>query len=70
MHIVDEEKLVFEEIFKVKDEFGWTNDELIDAYQYVNSIVKDWNKIGKRFLKLNNEFVEQLKINNQLKIYK
>ena len=67
MHIVDEEKLVFEEIFKVKDKFGWTDAELLDAYNYVNNIVKDWNRAGRNFPKINNEFIEQLKWKQQFK---
>jgi hypothetical protein len=49
MHIVDEEKLVFDEIFKARHKYNWTNDELIDAYDYVNEKVNDWNKLGKNF---------------------
>jgi hypothetical protein len=68
MHIVDEEKLVFEMIFKSKDKYGWTADELIDAYDYVNEKVNAFNKLGKSFPKLVNEYVEQLKINKRLGI--
>ena len=69
MHIVDEEKYVFETIFKAKDRMLWTDAELIDAYDYVNRIVNDWNKVGKNFSPIKNEYIEQLKINRQLKLY-
>ncbi|MCB8980082.1 MAG: hypothetical protein H6657_21940 [Ardenticatenaceae bacterium] len=37
MHIVDEEKYVFEAIWKARER--WTNTEIIDSYDYVNRIV-------------------------------
>jgi hypothetical protein len=66
MHIVDEEKLVFEEIFKAK--FGWTDDELIDAYDYVNEVVGKANRSRKNFSNIYNDYVQQLKINKQFNI--
>jgi len=67
MHIVDEEKLVFEAIFKKWKETGkFTNEEMIDSYLYVNEkIVKPWNKKGKKFEFLKIPEIEQLIINKQ-----
>ena len=62
MNLIDEEIFVFEEIFKVRDKFKWTDAELIDSYDYVNKVIKD---SGKNRPKYNNEFLEQLKINKQ-----
>ncbi|WP_128330264.1 hypothetical protein [Apibacter sp. HY039] len=63
MHIVDEEKYVFDAIFKAKDTHKWTNAELIDAYDYINEIINQWNRTGKKFPNVKNEYIEQLKIN-------
>jgi hypothetical protein len=68
MNIVDEEKFVFEAILNAKDKYKWTNDELIDAYDYVNKIVGDWNKLGKNFSKIVNEEIEQFKWNKRYNI--
>lgn len=59
-------RLVFEEIFKVKDKFKWTNAELIDSYDYVNDLIDKSNKTSGRNRPFhNNEHIEQLKFNKQ-----
>jgi hypothetical protein len=67
MNLIDEEILVFEEIFKVKDKFKWTDAELIDAYDYVNWVVSEANKAGSKIPKVSNEYIEQLKWKHQFK---
>lgn len=49
MHIVDEEKMVFEAIWKARNEMKWTEKELFDSYRYINQIVRDYRIIGKKF---------------------
>ena len=69
MHVVDEEKYVFEAIFKEWKKSGkWTDDEMIDAYLYVNDEVKKWNKTGKKFPYLQIPEIEQLNMNKNIGI--
>ena len=66
MHIIDEEKYVWEEIWKVRHR--WTDDELIASYNYVNKEVYEFNKQGKKFPYLQNPEMEQIIINKQMGI--
>ncbi|MEI6312324.1 MAG: zincin-like metallopeptidase toxin domain-containing protein [Bacteroidota bacterium] len=47
MHIIDEEKLVFDAIYRNKSR--WTNAELLDSYNYVNKLIYETNQKGKNF---------------------
>ncbi|KMQ69930.1 hypothetical protein ACM39_02500 [Chryseobacterium sp. FH2] len=60
MHIIDEEKLVWDAIWKTKDR--WTNKELLDSYDYVNRLVYEANQKGKNFPYLDIPEVKALKL--------
>ncbi len=66
MHLVEEEKMVWEAIWKTKEK--WTVDELVASYNYVNRKVRDFNDLGKNFPYLVVDEMEQIIYNKRLGI--
>jgi hypothetical protein len=64
LHIVEEEIMVWEEIWKSRSR--WTDDELIASYKYVKRKIADFNNtIGSDF---RNQKMEDLILNKNLGI--
>jgi Metallopeptidase toxin 4 len=67
LHIVEEEIMVWEEIWKSRSR--WTNNELIASYKYVNEkVIYNANKAGENFRNIYVQEVEDLILNKNLGI--